>query len=109
MTRTKTGPLTLITLSQPLVEDRLDPVRKALEECLAAGETRLVLDLRGVSAIDSCGLEFFLDMRDALAGRGGSLRLVNPPPLIADVLAATRLRHEFEIVCEAEPPVKVPA
>ena len=65
-----------------------------------------MLDLREVTAIDSKGLEFFLDARDALAARGGSLRLVNPPALLTDVLTATRLWHELEIVCDAERPAR---
>jgi anti-anti-sigma factor len=102
ITRSRSGPLTLIAVSQPLVDENLAALRKTVDECLQAGETRLVLDLRDVTAVDSRGLEFFLDARDALTSRGGSLRLVNPGALLTDVLTATRLYQDLEVVCDLE-------
>ena len=77
-------------------------MRQALEECLAAAETRIVIDLHGVAAVDSQGLEFLLEARDAVDARGGGLQLANPNPLVHEILAATRLDRELEITFDLE-------
>ena len=51
------------------------PMRRVLEELLAAGKTRLVVDLRGVTYLDSAGVgELVRGMKRAREA-GGDLRL----------------------------------
>lgn len=102
MGRTRSGSVTYLTLSQPLVEDHLAPLTRSLDECLAAGEVQIVFDLGEVPYCDSRGLEFLLDARDRVTGSGGHLKIANPNALMNEVLVATRLDRELEVHFDLE-------
>src|SRR2546426_9193864 len=89
---------TTLTPERPLLEENLAPVRAELEACLAAGRLRVVVDLGQVQFIDSRGLELLLDAARRLRAAGGRLRLANPNPLCSEILSATRLDREVEVV-----------
>jgi anti-anti-sigma factor len=71
---------------EPVISLRgdLDPhTAPLLESALAeaadtSGVTRVVIDLAGVSFIDSSGLRVFVAGRELLAGKGAALALRNP-------------------------------
>ena len=53
------------------------------------------LDLAGVTFIDSGALQVFVSVHSELQSRGGSLRIVNASPVVARILAMTRLDEVF--------------
>jgi anti-sigma B factor antagonist len=62
-----------------------------------AGQTRLVLDLRRVPAIDSCGLGAIAQACVSTWSRGGTLRLANVSDRNRELLTVTRLASVFAI------------
>ncbi|MGI8335144.1 STAS domain-containing protein [Actinomadura scrupuli] len=81
------GELDLATA--PLLAERLRGL-------LAAGCTRIVLDVAGVSFCDSSGLNVLLDIQRRASRRGGSLTLVGLRPNLARVLDAVGLTGRFD-------------
>lgn len=102
MRRTRSGSVTYLALSQPLAEEQVDSLARALDECLGSGDVQLVLDLGEVPYADSRGLEFLLDARDRVTAANGTLKLANPNPLMNEVLVATRLDRELEVHFDLE-------
>jgi type IV pilus assembly protein PilB len=68
-----------------------ESLQAAIEECLAAGQPHIVLDLERVSLLDGRALEVVQDANVRLLQYGGWFKFVNPSPLIADTLIATGL------------------
>lgn len=68
----------------PIVDDH---VNRALD----AGATRVILDLAGLSFIDSSGLRSVIAAHKALDGRGGTLVLRSPGPTTQRLLDVTGL------------------
>lgn len=90
--RDKIGVETLLTPSPEGGNEALiEAVAKAQQDCLAAHETRLTVNLERISGVNSAVLECFLDCQEALARRGGGLVLRNANTVIRDILYATGL------------------
>lgn len=51
----------------------------AIDDALAAGADHLIVDLRGLSFIDSSGLRLFILVAERARGHGTPLTIVRPP------------------------------
>jgi anti-anti-sigma factor len=60
--------------------------------------TTMVLDLSQVGFMDSSGLRVIIAALRTTQERGGTLRVRNPSPAVAQLLEVTRLTGELEIV-----------
>lgn len=76
----------------------LDALQEAVKDCLDSGETQLILDLSNVPTLNSRVLELFLEWRDQLLPKGGTLTLVNGNPLICEVLEITGVGNFITVV-----------
>jgi anti-sigma B factor antagonist len=77
-------------------------IRRKIDECVAAGCERLVLDLRGVTFMDSTGLHLVLDAHAAAREEGWELLVVEGPDSVQRVFEVTGLRDRLPFV-EAPP------
>lgn len=71
-------------------------LREAVYEALEAGARNILLDLAGVTTIDSSGIGEMVNVNKTVAERGGKLRLVGMPPKVADMLQMTHLIMVFD-------------
>jgi anti-sigma B factor antagonist len=69
----------------------------ALNQALLESPPTVVLDLTGVTFVDSSGLAMLVAVRKAARSKGGELRLVNPRPNVQSVLQVTGLDQVFPI------------
>ena len=88
----------------------VSPLRDAIAEHLASGCTHLLLDLTGVTFIDSTGLGVLVGTSKKARGLGGSLRVVCQNPRILRLLAITGLTktlavHEDQDTARADWPL----
>lgn len=72
-------------------------MREAIHEALGAGIKKLVIDLSGVTTIDSSGVGELVGCYTTATNRGAKLRLLNIPPKISDVLHVTQLITVFDV------------
>ena len=72
-------------------------VRDAVQTALAGGSKNILLNLGGVSTIDSAGVGELVSAYTTVTNRGGSLKLVNLPAKVNDILQITQLITVFEI------------
>jgi anti-anti-sigma factor len=71
--------------------------RQALEALAAAGGRRIVVDLAGVTFLDSSGLGALVAGLKAARARGAELRLAAPGPQVRELLRLTALERVFPI------------
>ena len=72
-------------------------VRDTLRELVGKGNTRVVLNLAGITYIDSAGIgELVTGFTTAAAG-GGRLKLLSLPKKVREMLQITKLLSVFEV------------
>ncbi len=72
-------------------------LREAVHEALEAGARNLLVDLGGVTTIDSSGIGELVSAYTSVSNRGGKLKLTNLPPKVTDILQITQLISVFEV------------
>jgi anti-sigma B factor antagonist len=72
-------------------------IRELIDEALAADKKNIVLDLAGVSTIDSSGIGEMVACYTTVTKKGGHLKLLRLSPKINDILQVTQLITVFEV------------
>ncbi|ADO75344.1 STAS domain-containing protein [Stigmatella aurantiaca] len=72
-------------------------LRNAVQESLARGTTKLLLDLSGVTTVDSSGVGELVSAYTRVTSRGGKLKLFGLPSKVQDILTITQLITVFEV------------
>jgi len=72
-------------------------MRSLVESALADGRTKILLDLKDVTHIDSSGIGEMVGCYTTVARRGGAMKLLNLPPKINDILQVTQLITVFDV------------
>ena len=71
--------------------------RNVFQRCVTEGSDKFLINLGGVSYIDSSGLWELINSHTSLRNRGGVVKLLNPSKRIRDLLQMTKLSKVFEI------------
>ena len=82
--------------------DTVDRVREQLENATAMGARHVVLDLRGVSFLDSTGLHLVLDADAASRAQAWEFGLIGAPPDVQRVFDLTGSRARLPFLTAAE-------
>jgi anti-sigma B factor antagonist len=72
-------------------------LREAVSETMQAGASNVLLDLNQATTIDSSGVGEMVSAYTTVANRGGTLKLLNLPPKVSDILQITQLITVFEV------------
>ena len=84
-----TGDITLNQGGDVLLKDKI-------QSLLQQGRSKLVLDLGGVSYVDSAGLGQLVQIHATTKAKGGSLRIANVTKRLKDLLVVTKLVTVFD-------------
>ncbi len=97
--RTRIGVMTYLAPKAGLAsQEALDELAGAVDGCLKARETQLVLDLAGVPRMSSAGLEALLDLQERLLRLGGWLKVTHVNPLVQETLRITGLTDAIHVL-----------
>src|SRR5687767_10361147 len=77
-------------------------LREVISENLNAGKNKILLDMSGVTTIDSSGIGELVGSYTTVANRGGKLKLLHLPAKLNELLHVTQLITVFEVY-ENEP------
>jgi anti-anti-sigma factor len=102
ITRRSSGDIQIVTLSGTLDASVASKVRDELKELIASGQHRLVIDLEGVSFIDSSGLSALVTGFKMARAAGGDVALANVAPPVRSIVELTRLHRIMDIFDDAE-------
>jgi anti-sigma B factor antagonist len=72
-------------------------MREAVTGALDAGSTNILLNLKGVTTIDSSGVGELVSSYTTVTNRGAKLKVVNIPPKVSDILQITQLVTVFDV------------
>ena len=99
----RTGDVTIldlngrISLTDALWSASGTVISKVIRELVKNGERKILLNLKGVSYIDSSGIGELTGALTAVRRQGGELKLVNPSPTVVNLLRITRLDTLFDV------------
>ena len=88
--------------AQQVVQRTLPALERRLDEAIVSKPEAIDLVISAVQIVDSAGLNWLLSMQARLETLGIRLRLVDPSPIMSDVLLATRLDTRFTVESTAE-------
>ena len=74
-----------------------EALRDAVHKVLNNGATKLVLNLREVTTIDSSGVGELVSSYTSATNRGAKIKLATLPPKINDILTITQLITVFDV------------
>jgi len=90
--------VTVVTLAgRVTLGDESNQMRTKIKELLAQGKKRLVLDLKGVSYIDSAGLGTLVAAYTSARSSGGDIKLANITEKFDELLNITKLLTVFSV------------
>lgn len=72
-------------------------LREIIMQCVADGKTKILLDLKGVTTIDSSGIGELVGSYTTITNLKGKLKLLHLPPKVTDLLQVTQLITVFEV------------
>src|SRR5260370_8455357 len=72
-------------------------LRNAVQEAINDGATKILINLRDVTTIDSSGVGELVSAYTTATNRGVKLRLVNLPSKVSDILQITQLITVFDV------------
>ncbi len=90
------GAVKVLDLAGKLAGDAADALWDRIDDLLDAGHSKLILNLGGVSFIDSAALGGLLSKRAAVANAGGQLKLLNLSERVWDLIVTTKLEMVFD-------------
>ncbi|HET7475045.1 MAG TPA: STAS domain-containing protein [Dermatophilaceae bacterium] len=102
ITSTDHDGLTVVSVGGEIDVYTAPSLRETLDEHVAAGRTNLLVDLEGVSFMDSTGLGVLVGRLKLVRAQNGTLRLVCSSERILKVFAITGLDKVFQIYPSVE-------
>ena len=91
------GVLLLDLQGQITLGEETEALRSKIKQVVAAGHTRILLDLGKITYIDSVGLSTLVSSYTSARSAGGNLKLLRLPRGVHQLLQITRLSTVFEI------------
>ena len=94
----KSGDVNILDLSGAVtLGDGSNALRAALNDLISRSQKKILLNLAGLTFIDSSGIRELMAAYHALGQNGGRIKLLNPMRRIRDLLQITNLHKVFEI------------
>ena len=81
-------------------------LRDVIAEALNSGNNRILLDMSGVTTIDSSGIGELVGSYTTVTNRGGKLKLLHLPAKLNELLHVTQLITVFEVYENEDEAVK---
>ena len=82
-------------------------LRDVVDKLVKRGRTKIVLDVRGITTIDSSGIGELVGTYTTVLNRGGDIVLLNLPPKLEELFHATQLITVFDIAKNADEAIHI--
>jgi len=94
----KSGDVTILDLKGKITIGSGDVVlRNSMQEVMNSGATKVLINMRDVSTIDSSGIGELVSAYTTATNRGAKLKLFNLPAKVTDILTITQLITVFDV------------
>ena len=92
------GDVTILDLSGRItIGSGEEALRNAMQEILNSGAQKVVINMGGVTMIDSSGIGELVSAYTTATNRGAKLKLANLPAKVSDILTITQLITVFDV------------
>ena len=81
-------------------------LRNAVQEVMNGGASKVLINMAGVSTIDSSGIGELVSAYTTATNRGAKLKLINLPAKVSDILTITQLITVFDVYDSEEEGIK---
>src|SRR6267143_5890061 len=81
-------------------------LREVITNAINAGKNKILLDMSGVTTIDSSGIGELVGSYTTVTNRGGKLKLLHLPAKLNELLHVTQLITVFEVYDSEEEALK---
>ena len=99
--------VTVLVLTGRLVLDEGEvPLRRAVDKALSEGRTKILLDMRGVTRLDSAGIGMVVSVFLSTFRHGGKLKLLHLTDRGGHLMFVTKLATVFEIFEDEEKAIR---
>jgi anti-sigma B factor antagonist len=102
ITATDREGIAILSMKGRLTVGDATELREKVNEELAAGKVRIILDLAGVDYIDSTGLGSMVICFTSIKKAGGALKLANLNKRNIELLVLTKLHTIFEVFADEQ-------
>jgi len=94
----KSGDVTIMDLKGKITIGSGDvALRNSMQEIMNSGATKVLINMRDVSTIDSSGIGELVSAYTTATNRGAKLKLFNLPAKVTDILTITQLITVFDV------------
>ena len=98
VTKRQKGNVTILDLKGKITIGAGDiALRNAVQDALSGGSQNVLLNMTGVTTIDSSGVGELVSAFTTATNRGAKLKLANIPNKVSDVLTITQLITVFDV------------
>lgn len=104
--RMKGNDVTVIVLSGEIGTETVNQFKDKIDQIVADGKTRLVMDFQEVGYLNSMGLGVVAATLKKVKKAKGDLKLINLSPAVQELFELTRLTKVFEVFDSEEGAVK---
>jgi anti-anti-sigma factor len=101
VTQTRTVPLLVIQVREPLDAARTPTVGGLLDDAVAVRPAHLVVDLTECEYVDAAGIALLLEVHKRIWADGGRMTLRGISPRLGRILDIARVRPVFSTTTEA--------
>lgn len=91
------GAMMILTPKESLIYQNCEELETTFNECINQSKTKIILDCKDMSYIDSEGLELLVRVDERLRKQGGILKIVELNAVCRDIFVATRLINTFHV------------
>jgi anti-anti-sigma factor len=93
------GGVAVIRFTTPFLRDDriIRQIYEQIEQLIAAGRTKIVMNLGGLQAFASYAIGKMIALNDKLQDPAGRLALCSLSPMVAEIIDIMRLRKRFNI------------
>jgi len=93
----KDGSLGMLKMESNLVASEVDNLRILVKNNIQEGLVELIIDLNGISVVDSMGIGFLISAHNSLLKSGGKIEVLNVGGEIMDLFKSMRLDQHFTL------------
>ena len=98
VSKRQAGDVTILDLKGKITIGSGDvQLRNAVQEVMNSGATKVLINMAGVSTIDSSGIGELVSAYTTATNRGTKLKLANLPSKVSDILTITQLITVFDV------------
>jgi anti-anti-sigma factor len=91
------GSMKVIAPKMSLTCQNCEHLESVIQECIEQSETKIILDCKHISFMDSKGLELLLRVNERLATHDGILKIIELSPVCHDIFVVTRLNNILNV------------